>query len=261
MNCRPSLSQLFVKRTDYFSIHGESLPLASNPSVERANGDLDSSLISFEAGISACAKTRTRPGPAWCAFRVGFRFTDGTTQGSVSAGRNRHADGSHRTCRDGRCPLPAPVRSTAGANGRDVVVGDVHDCVRTSARAVPEPKSGPVRDRLASRGDLVGPSPHSLDQRHRHRHPAAAGFPNEASNCARQPQRRSCRAAKGRAPAAPASPPPDAADCAGLVRSQAAGRNGVFLSNATGRESLGIRGSRTFQCLDPRPKPGWRPGC
>ena len=60
MNCRQNLSQLFVKRTDYLSIHGESLPLESDPSAERANWDLNSSLICCEIGISACAKTRSR---------------------------------------------------------------------------------------------------------------------------------------------------------------------------------------------------------
>ena len=56
----------------------------------------------------------------------------------------------------------ARVRAlAANSNGRNFVVGDVHGCFRTLARALAELQFDPARDRLFGVGDLVNRGPHS----------------------------------------------------------------------------------------------------
>ena len=52
---------------------------------------------------------------------------------------------------------------TTNANGRDFVVGDVHGCFRTLARALAELQFDAARDRLFGVGDLVNRDPHSVE--------------------------------------------------------------------------------------------------
>ena len=59
---------------------------------------------------------------------------------------------------------PSRVRTIPGnPRGRDFVVGDVHGCFRTLARALAELQFDAARDRLFGVGDLVNRGPHSVE--------------------------------------------------------------------------------------------------
>ena len=55
------------------------------------------------------------------------------------------------------CPLTVGINQA----GRDLVVGDVHGCFRTLARALSQLEFDPSCDRLFGVGDLVDRGPHS----------------------------------------------------------------------------------------------------
>ena len=59
--------------------------------------------------------------------------------------------------------VPSTRLFPANGKGRDLVVGDVHGCFRTLARALDELAFDPARDRLFGVGDLVNRGPHSAD--------------------------------------------------------------------------------------------------
>lgn len=85
--------------------------------------------------------------------------------GGLAIGRWRRTKGSSlkkgsKHLQRERQPAVAPVVAPNRA-GRDLVVGDVHGCFGTLARAVAELRFDPRRDRLFGVGDLVNRGPRS----------------------------------------------------------------------------------------------------